>query len=303
MTWSILVPLDGTNASQRAIPWADRWAGGLEANVTLLHVQPPRSSAFAGSLEALALSSRAALEEARRQFHSAPRVDFQLLTGSPSDVIATTARASHDLVVMASHGPDYGMRQLFGGGVTARVIRTSGTPVVVIPPALGARVPRAPRRVLVPLDGSETSAVIFSAIAPMVRAMHWLVVLLGVVSADGPNEAKTLERYLGHVGVELRRQLIPHRTILRRGEPNRATIELAEAADVDLIAMSTRSQVERNPFRLGSVTQYVLGHAVRPVLALHPVAVKLFSEPFELHSGAAASSDRELATAPGAASP
>jgi len=284
MTWKILVPLDGTTASNRALPWASALARDLGAAVQLSHVQEYAHSLLPG----LAHSSAAAaeiegtLEQAKASFYSKEDVSVAVLEGDPGSILAEQARESYDLVVMASELRG-GLARIGHPSVAWSVIRDSGTPVLVIPHHAPPTPPRPARRVIVPLDGSETSMLILSHIAPLARTLHWLVVLLGIVptSPSATRDALATQAYLGHLAADMHRQLVATRSVVRSGEPGPAILELARAANADLIAMSTHSQRGGNPLRVGSVTEYVLAHATTPVLTFHPNAVEFFESPAE----------------------
>lgn len=282
MTWKILVPLDGSEAANRALPWADALAQGLEAAVTVVYVRPqPTVAPLAiGGRPSADTKLRATLEGATRKFHYGTSVALEVLQGDPGTMIAEQAREAYDLVVMASQMQG-SLGRLKHPSVAWAVIRDGGTPVLVVPPHTPTTIPRAPRRVLVPLDGSETSMMILSHLASLARALHWMVFLLGIVPRGSrvEQEALATRGYLSLLAEDLHRQLVATRLVVREGEPGPTILELARAANADIIAMSTHSQRGANPLRVGSVMDYVITHATTPILAFHPSAVEFFEAP------------------------
>ncbi|HVR86291.1 MAG TPA: universal stress protein, partial [Planctomycetota bacterium] len=105
MAYRILVVLDGSPASEAALPDVERIAGG-GATVHLLqlvHGLPPRASATSAKLRAghdQALSSLAGLRE---RFPDVRGLDF-IRTGHPAEVILQTAlEFDIHLITMAPH--------------------------------------------------------------------------------------------------------------------------------------------------------------------------------------------------------
>jgi nucleotide-binding universal stress UspA family protein len=203
-------------------------------------------------------------------------------------MIATEARERYDLVIMASELRG-GLQRLGHADVTWEVIRDSGTPVLVVPAHVYvAAVRQPPRRVVVPLDGSETALMILSQIAPLARALHWMLILVGVVDAPQPTreQALAIHGYLTLVAGDLHRQLVPTRLVVRQGDPAPAILDLARAAGADFLALSTHSQRGLNPMRPGSVADYLITHSAMPVLAYHPGAAAFLEAPGSDAAGA-----------------
>lgn len=136
---SILVPFDFSTPSGVALGEALELALAFEARVTMLHVyqQPPPDEPYATDGEVIEIRDRSArdrlLDEVRHARKRAPDVviEHQLLIGTPAVVVAEAA-ASHDLVVMGTHGRS-GASHLLLGSVTESVIRRAPCPVWVVP--------------------------------------------------------------------------------------------------------------------------------------------------------------------------
>lgn len=134
----ILVPLDGSEMSARALPHAVTLARAGEARVILLR-------AVSGTVPALALpldgyyleadkdAEALAAEELRAVAETIEDVEVEVLvmTGRPDAVIGEAAEDA-DLIVMASHGRG-GLARLALGSVADGVIRHAGRPVMIVP--------------------------------------------------------------------------------------------------------------------------------------------------------------------------
>jgi len=151
----IMVPLDGSRFSNRALEYAVDLAPRYGASLFLVQVVEPVT--IVPPVEPTGLSSPAAaevtVEEAIRQenrnaskakAYLAAKVrnlkaqgidaEYKVLEGNPAEeILKAGKKAKVDLVVMATHGRS-GLRRVFMGSVADKVIRESGDPVLVVRP-------------------------------------------------------------------------------------------------------------------------------------------------------------------------
>ena len=140
----IVVPLDGSELAERALPQAEELARLTGAPIHLVRViditAPLRYSAYGWAIETAGLeslldderaSARAYLERIGRDVDArGVAVTTELREGLPARELIETA-GSGDLVVMASHGRG-GLARWFLGSVAAEVVRRSAAPVVLV---------------------------------------------------------------------------------------------------------------------------------------------------------------------------
>jgi nucleotide-binding universal stress UspA family protein len=142
----ILVPVDGSEASEEVLPIVSCLAGPFDFEILLLHVVEatrslPGSPAGArggrdSETEAGYLVRLAAPLEARGL-----RVGTTVRAGLPAEVIpAVTAETNSGLVAMSTHGRS-GLGRLFLGSVAVRVLRSVSVPVLLWKPPAGAGQP------------------------------------------------------------------------------------------------------------------------------------------------------------------
>ncbi len=130
----ILVAVDFSESSERALAKAVELAKALDAHVTILHVYDPNVNLYdpEGHRDTVRANLRAALEHLGQRFDGVP-IQTALEEGRPSDqIVGFAVRWKYTLVVMGSHGHGGAVRALLGG-VVQRVVRTSPVPVLTVP--------------------------------------------------------------------------------------------------------------------------------------------------------------------------
>ena len=137
----ILVPLDFSANSARALDYAYGLAQKFDAALHLIHVcEVP--SMMTGSMDAYAIAytnwSQMLGDEAERELEKArPRlagvkVTTEVLFGNPARAIVTAAGINEaDLIVMGTHGHGPVMHMVMGN-VAERVVRTAPCPVMTV---------------------------------------------------------------------------------------------------------------------------------------------------------------------------
>jgi nucleotide-binding universal stress UspA family protein len=144
----VVVPLDGSELSERILPFVEQLAKNLDLDVTLLGVYGASMSGVAGDgfyntaqlqgfvagLRAETVEQLAAkAEEMKRGGFN--KVSFIAKEGLPADEIIALARDIPDsLIAMCTHGRS-GAKRWMLGSVTETVVRHSGAPVLVARPS------------------------------------------------------------------------------------------------------------------------------------------------------------------------
>ncbi len=184
----ILVPLDGSKRSERAIPVAARIARATGGTIVFVEVVLPpvelgtytgdrtielKPSAFARREEAAA----SYLESIREPYASelaGINTELDLSAGAAAPEIYEAARLEGvDLIVLCSHG-ETGLKRWAFGSIAQEAVRHSPVPVLalnehgIIPPMPDVA---HPLRVLVPLDGSPLAEAAILPAAYLVTAL------------------------------------------------------------------------------------------------------------------------------------
>lgn len=163
----IIVPLDGSELSEQALPYAQLVARSLSAPLELVQafdILSPRvlgASAHhdvAGRLERSALrrSQDYLASVAERLAAAGHSASFTALRGAPAEAIVSVASSDPDaLVVMSTHGRG-GIARWVLGSVTDKVLHMMPNPMLIVRAAVtGPASPESSvKTVVVPLDGS-----------------------------------------------------------------------------------------------------------------------------------------------------
>lgn len=304
MLKSILVPVDGSAESARAVPFALALARRDGASVELLHVFQP--DLFESGTPVLDRRYDAELRQSFRDklMQEAARlgkefgvpVTATFIEGSvlPSLREAIATRVP-DLVVMTTHGRG-GLARVWFGSVADRLVREVPGAFLLVRPDHEPSASEAPffRRVLVPLDGSDTSEEILAHREALGAAGHVDYALVTIVEppapdtlfldiapapqmAEGQREMDEILRqrveratdYLEQIATGLRDKgetVTTHVTV--SGNAARAILGLVETEKVDAIALTTHGQ--------GGITRAVLGSVADKLVRAAPVPVLLY---------------------------
>jgi nucleotide-binding universal stress UspA family protein len=306
---AILVPLDGSEFGERALPLAVELAQRNNARLELAMVHQPIQS-FATAMEVPEVGAEYEAEARRREQEYLDQttqrlasrynipVSSRLLQGSVAETLEWHVPSSGiDLVVMSTHGRG-AMGRFWLGSVADRLIRRLHIPVLVVRPNWQEDAPDAEiNRILVPLDGSLLAeaileqAVRFGGDNPeylLVSVVVPPVPLLDMVPVTGmpdtsalvPGLMKAAEDYLTRIAERLRgegRLVSTHAVLANR--VHEGLLEQANLLGVDLIAIATHGAGGIKRLAIGSVTEKVVRGTPCPVLVLTPKPGSLTSRP------------------------
>ncbi len=294
----ILVPLDGSQLAEQAIPYSEALVapGG---KITLFRVIP-HGEAIQDPIGGLLMSEQEVLTRyrvqagqesvtamERRAKPGAPNMEVVIEPGDAAEEILRAARERGiGMIVMASKG-----RGAFGrlalGSVTDRVARTADVPVLIIRPddALPDLSLPILKRLIVPIDGSERSLEAVPTAEILAQRLQASVHLVTIVdfgkaapSALAYGAAFSQELYdevMGDIEREARNVLETCATGLdargvvttweiTTGTPAGALIEVASPGD--LIVMTTHGRGGVKRWLLGSVAEKLVRHSPVPLV-------------------------------------
>jgi nucleotide-binding universal stress UspA family protein len=212
-------------------------------------------------------------------------------SGSIPDTIADLV-AEHriDLLVVATHGRT-GIKRLFLGSVTERLLRTTSRPLMIVTPPAGGAQPDdpAPRfnRILAGCDFSQDSvnALTYALslaqefeselhLVHVIEPIAYRDVLLPSTALNAEDESLVtpLDQRLQALVPESARNWCDVRPTCLNGRPYEALTAYAESENVDLIVLGVRGHGLVEQMLLGSTTDRVIRHTTRPVLSVSAAA-------------------------------
>jgi nucleotide-binding universal stress UspA family protein len=293
MTRCIVVPLDGSPLSERAIPVAAGLARHHNAALHLVRVFPPLTARAVSApaidptfeAEQRAQAGRS-LQRMARRIHRATQLEVtpHVRVGGVVDEIEAAAREVHaDLVVMTTHGRG-GVSRAWLGSVTETLLRHLQIPVLVtrqrmdLTTMLARGVPFT--KVLIPVDGTPESEEVIEDVSRLLHDVPLDITLAHVVSPS-PVMMANLEDESAVHAVE-HGYLMPlaakwrderrsvHTVVQTANSAARALADLAHAGNYELVAMRTHARHGMARFALGSVADKVLRLTTRPVYVRGP---------------------------------
>ena len=291
----VLCPVDFSDTSRHALEHALAVAKWYDARVTVLHVNHPLlvldpPVLFVEASREPALTDVGSMRERLRTWldtANAPgSIEMAVDEGNPvGRILSHAASLPADLIVMGTHGRS-GFDRVVLGSVAEKVLRKAGCPVVTVPPPAIATSVLPFKRLLCPVDFSESSlaALRFAfsvakesdARLTILHALEWPTgeddVVEHVFSLPDVRrqlEKDTNDRLTSLIPADVRLWCQPATKVVF-GRPYFTILNIAAEERADLIVMGVhgRSAIDRTLF--GSTTNQVVRRANCPVLTLRP---------------------------------
>jgi len=291
---SILCPVDFSDASRGALRYAAAVAGHFGTRLIVMTVEDALLT------EAMALSSGAAWKAEDtvaelttfatktfgRELNLGVALEYEVAVGKPAEEILRVARErSCDFIVISTHGRT-GMRKLFFGSTTERVLRETTRPVLVTPPTDPGPIrledaKAVLRRILVPVDLSPATAQQVRVAEGLAEALGVPLILTHIVE---PLRSRFANRLHLH-GLEADRRAqaedalndvvakispgVQVEALVPYGDPAEEIANLVRDRQVGIVVMGLHGSPLLGP-RMGSVTYRVLCLVPAILLALPP---------------------------------
>jgi len=282
----IMTPLDGSDMSEFALPYAAELAAALGATALVARVVERTHWAAASSgymmspetyTQMLEIDEQDAQAQTQRTVErlSARGLKTRRLVEdatSPTDLLDISAREHVTFVVMATHARS-GLARVALGSVADQLVRHGRCPTLLVRARGRLAEHPALTRALVPLDGSAMSELALPTVAHLAGRLVKHVTLLRVVDPEERSGASAeAQRSLNVVRERLERDVESLRgqveTLLLWGIPGQQILE--ESARHDLIIMATHGQTGATRWAFGSVADEVLHDARTPLLLTRP---------------------------------
>lgn len=286
----VLCPIDFSEFSRAAFAHAVAIADHFGAHLIAMSVDDPLLTEAAAAAGFTPRPSETVRELQRfcgatlASFNGPRTLEYRVAVGKPATEILREAEESQvDLIVISSHGHS-GMRKLFFGSTTERVLRETRVPVLVTRDSRPSftsfsELARHITRIVAPIDLTDTSAHQLAVAQGIARGLSVPLMVvhvqeplfipysvrLALPGAEATRRAQADEKLAGLIA-SLDGAHRPESIVLT-GDPSEEIVKLAEARQAGLIVMGLHSSGALGS-RIGSITYRVLCQAHALVLAV-----------------------------------
>lgn len=296
---TILVPLDGSEFGECALPLAQALSERTQAALHLILVHVPVYGSYVEGTPILDIELDTASRANDQAYLQAVQQRLAASGGCPPGIthhdgqvadtlVAHASQINADLIVMTTHGRG-GLARLWLGSVADTVVRHSHVPVLLVRPDVSPEPSRATptqaiRRVLVALDGSARAeqmlaptlalGSVFDVDYTFVRVVDPLFTSSPLVIGAVQREIATIQEQQRHAQHYLENLAMPLRSegyrvntrVLVDPQPAHAILREAHTQGSDVIAVATHGHGGVRRFLLGSVADKVLRGTDKSVL-------------------------------------
>lgn len=294
---AVMLPLDGSQFSEQALPLASTLAQRCGAQLKVVHVHEPQSEPDWDEITPFRFEG---VERAEREWNgNAVKLEQEYLAQHipaeckviEGDVVACLeeeiADTDPDLIVMATHGRS-GISRAWIGSVADNLVRHIHKPILLIRAraAEQATVELRTDNIMVTLDGSQLAESVLKHALEIAEPSKTRITLLRIVppayvatefNALVQSDARLRERvdaaheYLNGLATKLGVQgyLVDTEVVVSAFAAG-AILDFAEQNNIDVICMATHGRSGMKRLLLGSVADKVLRGSNRPVLLYRP---------------------------------
>jgi len=285
----ILVPLDGSDLAEQVFPHVAEVAGAFGSEVLMIGI----CEAEQNDEDKTCLLYIDTKAEHLRSYagDSSVRFNAEVLIGKADLKIIDHAKEKDiGLIFMTSHGRS-GVMPWSLGSTVSKVLYKACVPVIVVRAKDNSRKVEKKsifNKILIPLDGSDSSAEVLPYIAELTSKIESEVVLYHVIEKGkhvhtlggldfvpykdqdiNIKKAKIID-YLEQESLKLKNTLAKVRSEVRIGEDAREIIKFAKKEDCSMIAMATHGHSGIEGWIHGSVTYKILRGSDKTVMLVPP---------------------------------
>jgi nucleotide-binding universal stress UspA family protein len=288
----ILVPLDGSDLAELALPYAEELANAFKSEIILLHVSDPADTRHRHMHE---LYVKEVADRIRERIR---KVSPVVVSGKAADEIISYAEKNDvGLIIMTSHGRS-GIMSWATGSIASKLLQATAVPMLLVRAVKPGRKVQRPvllNRILLPLDGSEAGEAAVGYVGDLMSRLESEVILFGVVSSGQhirtvggldyisyPEEQlamfrKEAEEYLDGVYRKLKRRKGTVKVTIKVGADDigQEIFKFAEEKRVNLIAISSHGHSGIEKWVFGSIANKVVQESKAPVLVIKALGEKV----------------------------
>jgi len=285
----ILLPLDGSEISELALPYAVEIAQNFGSEITLLHVN--EHGLFHHERMDRLYFDRL-MQPAFGDSGDSQKVNVVIEEGEPAEKICKFIDFNNVSLVIMTNVATTGLRiGKMVGSVADHVCRNVHVPVLLIRPQFARRIGgnnQLINHVLVPIDGSDPSTAAITVAAELCVRLHVPLTLFQMARIIHPyaesmegsllidyekvtqDESKFITQEMIILEKALKRQNVDvNYSVVAGSDAADEIIKIGEKVDIDLVVMSTHGRSGMKRWVLGSVAEKVLRHGDKHLLLVH----------------------------------
>lgn len=271
----ILVPVDFSNDSIRALEYAILLANQLSYNIRLIHVKR-RNADYDASFnlsdfdEVLKSGIKDNFENLTKQFRSQVKgtIDYRIREGRIYTEISNQAKyGDASLIVMGTHGVS-GFEEKWVGSNAYRVVNHALCPVVTV----RYNFPMRPiKKIVLPIDATIESRQKVPFIVELAQIFNAELHVISVRDNNRTSTKKKLAEYSKHVKQYLERRKIDTIYDSIKGKNlSEICIEYSLMMDADMIAIMTDQPEKTRRLWMGQYSQQMVNHSPIPIISFRP---------------------------------
>ena len=297
MIQKILLPLDGSELAETAIPYVRDLAGQLQAEVYLLYACPPDQQSELGMHQTYLIKAAESLKQkikANWQPRQEPKITAQVIIGDPIQVISDHVKQNAiSMVALTSHGTS-GFKARVMGSTADRVVREVGIPTLLVRIKEANTIPQQKgliQKILLPLDASGASkiavpyavelasklkaSITLFSMAPSIYTQAMVSTEMGIgFNGDYIDAAteKYTDEYLQGIENDIHKAgvAVTHSSYISIDAAHEI-LEIERKIQPDLVIMATRGRSNIARWVFGSVAERVLTEGDRPILMIKEI--------------------------------
>ena len=276
---NILIPVDFSEASQRAIVEGARLAKLLEAELYFMHVLESSQHFYSritsvDSLDYTAEDLRLIAEKELDKIRLYVEKKYDIVAKAAltrghifSEIMHYSLRKGIDLIVMGAHGHS-GYKDWLIGSNAQKVVTHSLIPVLTLQSSFHKS---GFKRILLPIDNSIHSREKVNIATLIAELFDAEIHIVGLPDSGEPVELNKFYTKIGSVEDYIRSDDLSYNTTILQGK-NLATVAIDYAAkkNCDLIVINSGHESRLTQLFLGAFAEHIVNHSKIPVLSLKP---------------------------------
>ena len=268
MKRTILIPIDGSESAEETILYAQSMCPKSETQIVLLHVTPAvnTTNASIDNVPSVRTIHDTLLSDGWA-------VETEIRMGDPVfEILKMSILLPATMILMSTHGRT-GIERIRLGSVTEQVLKQSPCPIFILhstrPEPADNRTEKLFKRILVPLDGTETSSAILECVERFAKMHDSEVVLFHdeMETAEFDDKKAVIKAKLQDQSVALANSgLKVSLDMSTYKRPTREILDRINDMDIDLVSMATHGKDGEKRVLDESVTAEIIRYSKCPLL-------------------------------------